>query len=312
MLIWASALNPYPKRSRRKRQVKYWPINLGSSFIGEYNANVTEVLPRRSLPDVDRLSVLAATLLLAYSLTHFVDLPVRDIELDVFGIVLTFQINIRTAVAFVSAGLTASGADWLLRDHPAVKGKSTFQHWILPALTAWVIGIPLYQLEFGYLWWSIFIAGGAILMLVLVAEYIVVDNQDLRYPLAAAGLTAVSFMLYLAMAIMLRSIGVRLFLLLPGLGLASSLVVVRTLHLRLQGKWKIVESVVIAFVVVQIAAALHYWPLSPIAFGLGVLGPAYALTSLITGVDEGITFPRVIVEPALVLLVVWSAFLWMR
>jgi hypothetical protein len=36
-------------------------------------------------------------------------------------------------------------------------------------------------------------------------------------------------------------------------------------------------SVGIALVIGQVAAALHYWPLSPLRFGLLILGLAYAL-----------------------------------
>jgi hypothetical protein len=264
----------------------------------------------RYLPQFERLSVLAATLFLAYALTQFVDIPGWELELQLPGLFLEIDLNIRTVVAFLAAGLAASGTDWLLRDHPALKQKGTLQHTLLPALTALVIGFPLYQIPFGAVWWIIFTLGGLLLMLVLVAEYIVVDPEDVRYTLAAVGLTAVSFALFLMLAIVLRSAGTRLFLMMPALGLAAGLVSLRALNLRLHGQWKYVECLVVAFVVAQAAAALHYWPLSPIAFGLAVLGPSYALTSLIGGLAEGEPVPRVFFEPLLVLILAWGAALW--
>jgi hypothetical protein len=264
----------------------------------------------RYLPHFERLSVLAATLFLAYALTQFVDIPGWELELQLPGILLAVNFNIRTVVAFLAAGLAASGTDWLLRDHPALKDKSTLQHCLLPALTALVIGFPLYQIPFGGVWWIIFTLGGLLLTLVLIAEYIVVDPEDVRYTLAAVGLTAVSFALFLMLVIVLRSAGTRLFLVLPAVGLAAGLVSLRTLNLRLHGQWKYVECLVVAFVVLQAAAGLHYWPLSPIAFGLAVLGPAYALTSLIGGLAEEEPFPRVFYEPLAVLILVWGAALW--
>jgi hypothetical protein len=267
----------------------------------------------RHLPDADRLSVLAAIILLAYVLARFVDLPTRDLVIQLPGLFISIPINMRTAVAFLAAGLMASGADWLLRDHPASRygtlRGNTFQHWILPALTAWVIGIPLFQLPMGLLWWAVFAVGGILLILVLIAEYIILDPTDTRHALAAAGLTAVSFTLYLILAIVLRSAGARLFWTLPALMLAAGLVSLRTLHLRL-GQWKLFEATMIALVVGQIAAALHYWPLSPVPFGLAVLGPAYALTSLVAGLAEGETLRQAALEPVLVLLVAWLGALW--
>jgi hypothetical protein len=135
----------------------------------------------RYLPDFERLSVLAATLFLAYALAQFIDIPGWELELQLPGLLLEIHLNIRTITAFLAAGLAASGTDWLLRDHPALKNKPTIQHCLLPALTALVIGFPLYQVPFGSVWWIIFTLGGLLLMLVLVAEYIVVDPEDLRY-----------------------------------------------------------------------------------------------------------------------------------
>ncbi len=265
-----------------------------------------------NLPDANRLSVLAAMILLAYTLARFVDSPSRELVVQLPGLFISIPINIRTAVAFLAAGLMASGADWLLRDHPSFENRTTVQHWILPALSAWVIGIPLFQLPMGIVWWIVFAIGGALLMLVLVAEYIVINPADARYVLSSAMLTAVAFVLYLILAIVLRSAGLRLFWTLPALMLAAGLVSLRTFLLWLQGQWKPLEAIMIALVIGQVTAALHYWPLSPIAFGLAVLGPAYALTSLITGLAHGETLRQALLEPVLVLIFAWVGALWIR
>jgi hypothetical protein len=266
---------------------------------------------RRNLPNSDRLSVLAAALLLSYTLTQFIVLPGRDVELQLPGFYLSTQLNLKTLIGIIAAGMTASGSDWLLRDHPALQGRSTFPHLLLPALTAWVIGIPLFQLSLSAVWWGVLITGGILLLLVLVAEYTVVDVEDIRYLPASAGLTALSFALFLMLTIVLRSAGGRLFLMLPALGLAVLLVSLRTLHLRSLGQWKIQEAVVITLIVSQVAAALHYWHLPPVSYGLAVLGPAYALTSLVSALGEGEPFRQALVEPAMVLIFAWGLALWM-
>lgn len=265
---------------------------------------------RRYLPDGDRLSILAATILLAYSLARFIALPTQEIAAQLPGFYLSVQINAGTIVALLVAGLTATGADWLMRDHPSFE-KGSLEHWLLPALTAWVIGLPLSQLPSSPWWWLGFALGGALLILVLVAEYIVVDPQDIRQPPAAAGLTAVSFALYLVLAAALRYSDQRLFLELPALALAGGLVSLRTLHLRLN-QWALPQAVVISLVTTQIGAALHYWSLSPVSFGLALLGLAYSLTSLFGNLAEGEPVRGAIVEPLVVLCLVWGVAIWLR
>jgi hypothetical protein len=149
------------------------------------------------LPNIDKLSSLIAMILLAYTLARFINIPIHKYSLQLPGLFVSFEINIRTIVVLLVAGLTATGADALLHQHPSIKGNSTLEHWLLPALTAWVIGFPLFQLPLGPQWWISFGLGGILLMLVLVAEYITVDPNDIRQPVATAGLSAVSFAIYL-------------------------------------------------------------------------------------------------------------------
>jgi hypothetical protein len=172
--------------------------------------------------------------------------------------------------------------------------------------------VPLYQLPLGFEWLASVVIGGIMLILVLIAEYITVDPNDARHAIATAGLTAVSFALYLILAITLRSGGLRLFLLMPALTIAGGLVCLRTLHLRLRGNWAIWPAVALALIIAQLTAALHYWPISPIAFGLAVLGPAYALSSLIANLIEGEGLRQALTEPVLVLGVMWGTALWTR
>lgn len=267
-------------------------------------------MEHRHLPEADRLSILAATILLAYALASFIELPARQFAVQLPGVYLAVEFNIRMIAGLLVAGLTASGTDWLLRTHPTIHRHSSFEHWLVPALTAWTIGVPLSQISGAPQWWFGFIAGGGLLMLVMVAEYITVDPDDVRQPIAAAGLTIVSFALYLILAIAFRFSGLRLFLILPPMGLSAWLVSMRTLHLRLHGRWMFLQSGVVALVCTQIAAALHYLPLSPISYGLLLIAPAYALTSLFASLNEGEPLRQAILEPVVVMGVLFGAAVW--
>jgi hypothetical protein len=51
---------------------------------------------------------------------------------------------------------------------------------------------------------------------------------------------------------------------------------------------------------------LYYWPVSPLQYGLILLGPAYAATSLSAAMEEGRAQMALWLEPALMLGVVWG------
>jgi len=276
---------------------------LGSAAAGRYNAGMDS---HRYLPDFSRMSVLTAAILLAYALTSIISSPSLPLDFQLAGVNLTFNINLDTILVVIAAGLAASGMDWMLRGHPLLVNKTRYEHLLLPLLTTLVIGMALYTLPGGFIWWLGFGLGGLILVLVLLAEYIVVDIADLRYPLAAAGLSAISFVLYLVLAMALSAAGERLYLLVPPLFLAAWLTALRTLHLRLAGRWEIGWATGIALVVTQLTAALHYWPLTPPQFGLALLGPLYALTSLAISLLDEVPFRRAIAEPLVMLGLMWG------
>lgn len=266
----------------------------------------------QSLPNTDRLSVLAATILLAFSLLPFIQIPERSLMLQVAGITFVFQANFATIITIISAGLAAAGTAWLLRDHPRLEGQRTYQHWLLPALTTFVIGVPLNSLKVGLEWWAVLGFGGALLVLVLIAEYIAVDPYDSRYGPAAVVLTAVSYALFLILTIALAAAGSRLYILIPTFFIAIFLVTLRTLYLRLNGRWMVGWSLAIAISVTQMAAALHYWPLTPLRFGLILLGPAYALASAAGSIEEGRAWRTLWIEPVIMLLAMWSLAVGLR
>ncbi len=151
-----------------------------------------------------------------------------------------------------------------------------------------------------------FAFGGTLLILVIVAEYIVVDLSDARHAPVTVGLTAVSFALYLILTIAARGAELRLYQLLPLVALPMFLVALRSLYLRLSGRWCFAWSLAIALVVTQIAVGLHYWPLPPLSFGLVMLGPAYALTNLAGSVEEGRPLRSIWVEPVIMLALLWG------
>jgi hypothetical protein len=254
------------------------------------------------LPQTNQLSVLASTILLAYALTPFINIPATDLTLNLpFG-VFSYSLNFSTIVSILVAALAAVGVDWLLRSHPHHEEKVSVQHSLLPALTAWVIGIPLSTLGFGLAWWTLFAMGGILLVLVFIAEYIVVDFSDVRFGPAAGGLNALSFALFLILTISIRTAGLRLYLALPAVALPIFLISLRTLYLRSNGQWRLVWAAGITLVVVQIAIGLQYLPVSPLGYGLYLVGPGYAITNAAVSLEEGRTLRSFWLEPVVIVV----------
>ena len=204
--------------------------------------------------------------------------------------------------------------EWLIQSHP---GKDRYQnrwayfrHWIVPVLTSIVIGITLNTFAGGLIWWAVYILGSLLLFAVFIAEYNVVTAEDYRNPLATVGLTALSFALYLLLAIAVFSADIRLYIRLPLLGIGAMMVISRSLFLRL-GKWHTLWAVVNSLVVSEIVVGFNYLPLEPVQFGLLLVGVAYALTSFVTALKESRTAWAFWGEPiSMLILTVTVSILW--
>jgi hypothetical protein len=225
---------------------------------------------------------------------------------------LEFNLNIRILIVFMVICLTISGTDWMLRDHPILNKSNTFEHWLLPSLTAWGIGFPLFQLPLGPYWWASVILGGTLLCIVLVSEYITIDPNDIRQPIAAVMLTSVSFAIYLILCFFVHYVGIRLAFILPAIFIASGLASLRTLNLRLRKKSVFTEAGIIALISCQFAAGLHYWPISAFSYGLSLLGLTYSMTSFIANLADSEPIFQAIIEPALIGLLIFGFAYWYR
>lgn len=270
------------------------------------------MIEKRYLPDPTRVSILTALVLLAFALTRLVSAPPFELTIPLAGVYVSLVFNLNSLIVVLAAGLTAAGMDWLLRTHPSLQKGETREHWLLPTLTVLVIGVVLYTLPQTVIWWLGFGLGAAILLLVFFAEFVAVDPIDSRYPFATAVLTVMAFVIFLILAVALKASSVRLFMVAPALFLGGGLVALRTLHLRLNERWEVTWAIGIGLVTVQLGAALYYMPLTPVRFGLGLLGPVYALTSLAVSLAQGNPPRQAILEPAVMLILLCGLMIWFR
>jgi len=268
---------------------------------------------RSHLTLADRVGVLVASVLLTYALTRIIQSPSLTLTVTLPGFYFAFPLTLNTAMTVLAAALAASGMDGLMRSHPSLWVKSNIEHLLLPTLTTSVVGGTLGILSEAGIWWIAFGLGALLLVGVFLAEYIAIDPSTPNYALARAGLTALSFALFLILAIALRFAGVRMFLQVPLLFLSAGLISLRILHLDGTDRWDFPWASGIGIVCAQIGAGLHYWPLTPIQFGLAITGPLYALIMLSMSMNtDNLPIRRAVVGPILVIVLGWAAAFLLR
>lgn len=262
---------------------------------------------KRLIPEINRLSIVSAAIMLAFALTQIVSFPAQQLSFPVAGIALDFNLDFNTIINFLTMVLAAAGMDWLIHTNPDHVNYhhrwSYIQHWILPVLTTLVIGIALNSFARSPYFWIIYLLGSLLLIAIFIAEYNVVSTDDVRIPIATVGLTALSFALFLLLGIAVSSGNLRLYVRLPLLSLGLVMVIARALRLR-TGEWHVAWAVICSIIVAEVAVGLHYLPVSPIQYGLLLVGIAYSLTSLVTAILESRKNLALWGEPAGMLAVV--------
>jgi hypothetical protein len=267
---------------------------------------------RSYLPSANRLGMLIASILLAFALNRLVQSPRFTLTITLPGFYFAYPLTLGSGMTILAAALTATGMDWLIRDHPALGKQTNIEHLMLPTLTTFVVGAPLVLLSNGTAWWVGFAFSTVLLASVFLAEYITIDASAPPYALARAGLTALAYALFLILATSLRFSGARMFLLVPVIFMVAALISLRILHLDGTDRWDFPWAIGIAFVCAQIGAGLHYWPLTPIQFGLALTGPLYALTMLCANLTENIPLRRAVLGPTIIVGLAWVAVIFLR
>jgi hypothetical protein len=244
---------------------------------------------KTSLPDLERLSIVTATIMFAFALTQLISFPTQKYSFTIFGLLISIALNFHIIVIVITVLLAAAGMDWIIQSCPNDKIDDhrllTIRHWIVPVLTSMVIGVALFSFSGSVLWWVVYFLGSLLLFAVFIAEYSVFTAEDKINPLAIIGLTALSFVLFLLLSIAVFSAGIRLYLRLPLLGVGALMVSLRTLFLRL-GKWYPLWGLVISLITAEIVVGFHYLPLSPIRLGLVLVGVVYVLSSAVSAIIE--------------------------
>lgn len=239
-------------------------------------------------PDRERLSALTALVVLAYGLIRIVVLPSISLEFSLFGLVVRLNFDTQFVMLTLAAALAASGADWLIRSHPRFEATNApdIDHMIVPGLAALGLGAILARVPAGSGLWIGLGLVVALLVSVLVAEYVVVDPLDPRRDIAAVGLSSLSTLLLAGAFFAIRGSGLRAVFAVPLIFLAAAAVGGRLLTFTTPRRQAWIQAGVLGALTAQFGWGLHYWRVTPVQealiltlavyLGIGLLSAHFA------------------------------------
>ena len=246
----------------------------------------------------EQLNRIIAILLLTFIFAQLFTLPSRAISFEFIGVYFSFELNLKDIFALLNVAIVITGS-FTIFNQRAKRKRISLVHAILPALTTWMISIPLFATTLNLLWWVELILFGALLFLIIYAEYLVSDdNEEEQYEqLLSHLLESVAFAIFFIISAILFAINMRLTFMLPPLFLLSFFISLRLFELRTH-QWLIMEALTLAFIVTQFAAVFNYFHFSAIPLGIILFGILYSLNNFILKTYKKKIHPKVIIESA--------------
>lgn len=254
------------------------------------------------LPAYDRLSVVTAVIVLGYALARVVEIPSRIVETTLFGSPIGITLDGQSLLLLLVAALISTGSDAVIRSHPHLQsrtttGVSTAIHWILPGLAALALGLLLNQAPTGPVWWLGLGLSATFLVLILLAEYTVVDVEDNGFRSARLGLTLLAYLVLLAILGWMRFSGARAAISASAGALVAGAVSFRLLRLYdVSTLYALSSATIVALVLGQSVWAINYWFIHPLGAGLLLLDVFYVVHGLLQQNANPPVSRRVIVE----------------
>ncbi len=255
--------------------------------------------PQRPWPERDQLAALIALILLAYGLTRVVVLPAWQLEFELLGLLIGFELDARFVMVGLSGALAAIGSEWVMDSHPISQvRRPEMRSRLLPGLAALGAGAMLPLLPLGPIWVAGLALAGGLNLAVLLAEFTVLDRRDRRAPLAAAALRSLGILIVVGVAFAARANESRAIAVVPTIFTVVALVCWRAIGLAVPRERDWPYALACGLLAAQLAWGLHYWPISPAQFSLLIGLTAYLGAGLGIAQLRGELQPRLLYEYA--------------
>ncbi len=233
----------------------------------------------------NRVLVLIALLALTPVLLLVVELPSRNLSLDVLGSALSLTLNTDSLLILFLPVLAIAGVDWVLRDHPLVRVGQVpflFPFWMAPALMAFALSILLTRLSSWPLWIFALCVGIVLIGVLVVAEYITISPTVGSYAVARLTVTALSYLIAFGLFTQIyslreRSIVTATTTMFVAIAIALDLLGPHIIGLQRAGLF----ALIIGWLVGQCTWAMNYWNISNLSAGVLLLTVFYVSVGLV-------------------------------
>ncbi len=240
------------------------------------------------IPGRQRLSVFVGLVLLSLVLTRFIELPKRAVGTNILGSPLGFELSGAWLMAVLMAGLACTGTDALVRTHPRAREESlrhTFVYWILPGLFGLAAARLLAEPLPAPLWISGLAVTGLVFVIILVAEYTLVDPLAPAYPQARLLLNVVAYALAFALFIIVyqtrgRSLITATAIMVVGFALALDVLWNSGAGAGVGVGYRAMLAGIVGLVLAECSWTLNYWQISEWSGGMLLLLIFYVTTGI--------------------------------
>ncbi len=270
--------------------------------------NETESAPRVIAP-VDRISLLAALVMIGLTLSLLLDLPAPRVAFSFLGSEASFALSGTWLLALLLAALTCAGVDSIVRVHPRVHLGETryiFILWILPALIVITATLMLTLSQVRVYGLVSVLAAGALLFGVVLGEFYSLDGDDRWYSAARLGVNLAVYIVALVLFVAIYGLKMRSIFSSTFIGFAAGLLALELLRGAEQDfrrTW--LYAAAVGLTMGELVWALNYWSATGFIGGALLLVFFYVLTGLVQQYLWRRLNPLVFVE---FILIVFGAF----
>ncbi|MCL5950369.1 MAG: hypothetical protein M1132_01370 [Chloroflexi bacterium] len=295
----------------KTRNADYDAIHMTSPILDEPPSQV-----KSALASLDRLSLLVSFVLVGLTLSSILDLPSRRIDFSFLGSDANITVSGTWFLALLLAGLTAAGVDSIARTHPRVhlgEVQYIFILWILPSMIVVAATLVLALSEVRVYGLIGVVVAGALLVLVVLGEYITIDLNDRWYSTARLGINLAVYLAALVLFATIYSWKVRSLYSAPAIGIAAGLLALelfRGSEADLGRTWLFAAAVALS--IAEFVWALNYWNATAFTGGGLLLVFFYALTGVTQQYLWGRLSKFVFVEFSLITLGAITLLFWWK
>jgi intracellular septation protein A len=237
------------------------------------------------MPRVDRLGITVSLVVLGLLLSILVTLPSRDLSFWVFGSELSVSFSGPVQLGIIMVGLVAAGVDALVRTHPHMHDRSlayTVTFWVLPCDLVLAAQILLRDLNWVGLRLVLVALAGALLTVVMGAQYLTSEPDGWRFRNARLVLNVAAYVAALFLFVTVYASRLRSIISATGILLVSGMLALDLFRIPPNKAWRIwLYAGLVALTMGQLTWALNYIRIDARVGGAFLLLVFYLLTGII-------------------------------